>query len=137
MNATDYKLWQNAWRVGFAPQLLDAELVALRDALRDDDPRLMQGGTVSVRATAGYSIKCACAIAFCGWQGGLETFAEVEEFFAALCFEADQRLEEPAGCRWFLNWFDETPRDQMRQELLIEVEATLAARQEQPVEARP
>ncbi len=45
-----------------------------------------------------------------------------------MCFEIDQRLGEPAGCRWFLNWFDETPRDAMRQDLLGEVNLALATR---------
>lgn len=54
---------------------------------------------------------------------------QVEEFFARVCFEADQRLGEPAGCRWFLNWFDDTPRDQMRHELLTEVDRTLIERE--------
>jgi hypothetical protein len=71
-------------------------------------------------------------LGFCGWQGeGLETVAEVEEYFARLCFEVDQRLGEPAACRWFLNWFDETPRDQMRTHLLAEVQRTLAQRRSQ------
>src|SRR5262249_42196250 len=62
-----------------------------------------------------WPVEAACAVGFCGWQGdGLETVAEVEEFFARVCFEIDQRLGEPAACRWFLNWFDETPRDDMR-----------------------
>jgi hypothetical protein len=52
----------------------------------------------------------------------------VEEFFARMCFEIDQRLGEPAGCRWFLNWFDETPREEMRQQLLAEVKRALAQR---------
>jgi hypothetical protein len=44
-------------------------------------------------------------VGYCAWQGdGLETVAEVEEFFARVCFEADQVLGEPAACRWFLNW---------------------------------
>jgi hypothetical protein len=30
--------------------------------------------------------------------------------------------------RWILNWFDETPRDQMRRDLLPEVERELALR---------
>ena len=36
---------------------------------------------------------------------------------------------EPAGCRWFLNWYDETPRDDMRRMLLAEVNRALARRQ--------
>jgi hypothetical protein len=75
-----------------------------------------------------------CALGFCGWQGDdLESVGQVEEFFARACFEADHRLGEPAACRWFLNWFDDTPRDQMRRELLAEVELALAQRL--PIEA--
>jgi hypothetical protein len=66
---------------------------------------------------------------FCAWQGdGLETVGEVEEYFARICFEADQRLGEPAAVRYFLNWFDDTPRVEMRRELLDEVNGTLAER---------
>jgi hypothetical protein len=48
--------------------------------------------------------------------------------FARASFEADQRLGELAGCRWFLNWFDETPRAEMRRLLLAEVNRALAQR---------
>jgi hypothetical protein len=76
-----------------------------------------------------WPVEAACALGFCGWQGDhLETVGEVEEFFAKLCFEADQRIGEPAACRWFLNWFDDTPRNVMRQELLNEVKLALAER---------
>ena len=27
-----------------------------------------------------------------------------------MCYEVDQSMGEPAGCRWLLNWWDETPR---------------------------
>jgi hypothetical protein len=74
-------------------------------------------------------VERACALGYCGWQGdGLESVGEVEEFFARACFEADQRLGEPAACRWFLNWYDDTPREAMRQQLLGEVNWTLAQR---------
>jgi hypothetical protein len=77
-------------------------------------------------------------VGFCAWKGdGLETVAEVEEFFARVCFEADQVLGEPAACRWFLNWFDETPRDEMRRQLLPEVNRVLAQRLGQNVEIDP
>ena len=58
----------------------------------------------------------------------METVAEVEEFFARACFEADQCLGEPAACRWFLNWFDDTPRDEPRRQLLPEVNRLLTQR---------
>jgi hypothetical protein len=76
-----------------------------------------------------WPVEGACALGFCGWQGDhLTTVGEVEEFFAKCCFEADRRLGEPAACRWFLNWFDDTPRKEMRRELLDEIEHTLAER---------
>ena len=76
-----------------------------------------------------WPVEAACALGYCGWQGEtLDTVGQVEEFFARACFEADQRLGEPAACRWFLNWFDDTPRAEMRQLLLTEVQRSLAQR---------
>ena len=124
--------WQKVWREGVAPLLSTASLDALQSALLDDDGRLLQGATTSpppLQCVQDWPCEGACAIGYCGWQGdGLETVAEVEEFFAQMCFEVDQRLGEPAACRWFLNWFDETPRGQMRDQLLPEVRRVLAER---------
>src|SRR6266702_6132267 len=124
--------WRNVWRKGVAPLLSTVSLEALRQALVNDDDRLLQGATTTpppLQCVQDWPVEAACALGYCGWQGdGLETVAEVEEFFARMCFEVDQRLGEPAGCRWFLNWFDETPRDDMRRQLLGEVNRTLAQR---------
>jgi hypothetical protein len=124
--------WRKVWREGFAPVLSTAGLQALRKALTADDTRLIQGSTSSpppLMCVQDWPVEAACALGFCAWQGeGLETVAEVEEFFARTCYEADQRLGEPAVCRYFLNWFDDTPRPQMRKLLLEEVNQTLAER---------
>jgi hypothetical protein len=124
--------WRKVWRDGLAPVLSSEGLEALKQALESDDPRLLQGATTTpppLQCVQDWPVEAACGVGFCGWQGdGLETVAEVEEFFARVCFEVDQRLGEPAGCRWFLNWFDETPRDDMRRLLLGEVGRTLAQR---------
>lgn len=124
--------WLESWRDGFAPILSTSALEALRTALLADDPRLTQGSTTTpppLMAVSGWPCEAACAIGYCGWQGDdLETVGQVEEFFARICFEADQRLGEPAACRWFLNWFDDTPRDVMRRDLLAEVESVLSKR---------
>ena len=124
--------WRKVWRDGFVPVLSTAGLAALRDALRGDDPRLTQGSTTTpppLMCVQDWPCEGACALGFCGWHGeGLGTVGEVEEFFARVCFEADQRVGEPAACRWFLNWFDETPRGDMRQQLLPEVNRSLAQR---------
>lgn len=124
--------WRKVWREGMAPLLSTPGLEALQRALTTDDARLLQGVTTTpppLQCVQDWPVEAACALGYCGWQGeGLETVAEVEEFFARMCFEIDQRLGEPAACRWFLNWFDETPRDEMRELLLDEVNRFLAQR---------
>jgi hypothetical protein len=124
--------WRKVWREGLAPQLSMAAVEALERALQEDDPRLLQGATTTpppLQCVQDWPVEAACVLGYCGWQGEhLETVAEVEEFFARACFEADQRLGEPAACRWFLNWFDDTPRDEMRRLLLSEVRRTLRQR---------
>ena len=130
--------WRKVWREGVAPLLSTESLEALRSGLVHDDPRLIQGATTTpppLQCVQDWPVEAACGLGYCGWQGdGLETVAEVEEFFARTCFEIDRNLGEPAGCRWFLNWFDDTPRDEMRRELLNEVLLALAERS--PVEQR-
>lgn len=124
--------WRKVWREGVAPLLSTPALEALQGALASDDARLLQGATTTpppLQCVQDWPVEAACALGFCGWRGeGLETVAEVEEYFARTCFEIDQRLGEPAACRWFLNWFDETPRDEMREMLLAEVQLALAQR---------
>jgi hypothetical protein len=124
--------WRKVWREGVVPLLSTESLDALRQGLVNDDARLIQGATTTpppLQCVQDWPVEAACGLGYCGWQGeGLETVAEVEEFFAKMCFEIDRNLGEPAGCRWFLNWFDETPRDAMREQLLAEVNRALALR---------
>lgn len=125
--------WQDVWRDGFARVLPVAGLVALRDAILRDSPQLIQGSTSvppPLAAVQDWACEGACAVSFCGWKGddGIETVGEVEEFFSRACFEADQLLGEPAACRWFLNFFDDTPRAEMLPKLLAEVELAIASR---------
>ena len=124
--------WRNVWRNGFVPVLTTRGLIQLRDALRNDDFRLVQGATTNpppLLCVQDWPVEGCCALGFCGWLGdGLETVGEVEEYFAKCCFEADERLGEPAACRQFLNWFDDEPRAQMRRDLLAEVELAIAER---------
>jgi hypothetical protein len=124
--------WRKVWRDGLAPQLSTAGLEALHQGLVTDDPRLLQGATRTpppLQCVQDWPVEAACVLGYCAWQGeGLETVAEVEEYFARACFEADQLLGEPAACRWFLNWYDDTPRNEMRRLLLAEVNRTLSQR---------
>jgi hypothetical protein len=129
--------WRKVWREGLAPQLTTSGLESLWLALVSDDPRLLQGATTTpppLACVQDWPVEAACVLGYCGWQGdGLERVAEVEEYFARACFEADQRLGEPAACRWFLNWFDDTARDEMRRLLLFEVNCELAHRRGQNI----
>lgn len=124
--------WQKVWREGFAPSFSKEGLVGLAIALRDDDRRLMQGSTTTpppLQCVEDWPCEAADAIATVGWVGNtLVTVGEVEEFFARACFEADQRLGEPAACRHFLNWYDDTPRNEMREVLLREITTNLLDR---------
>jgi hypothetical protein len=125
-------MWRRVWREGLAPHLSTAALEALRRALISDDPRLVQGTTCSPPALQALSqrpVETACALGYCGWQGeGLTRVGEVEDYFQRICDGADERMAERAVCRFFLNWYDDTPRDAMRPLLLAEVEETLRRR---------
>lgn len=126
--------WRRVWREGFAPDIGVDGLLALLKALREDDERLTQGSTTTpppMNCVLDWPCEGACLIGYCGWIGekeGEATVGEVEEYFARLCFQADQRIGEPAACRYLLNWFDDTPRDEMRYELEKEVVLALAER---------
>jgi hypothetical protein len=125
--------WQRSFREGIAPLFSTRALLALQRALTQDDPALIQGATTEpppLQAVQECPVEAACAVAYAGWQGeGLATVGEVEDFFARICFGADKALGEPAGCRWFLNWFDEALRGQMRLALMAEINLALAGRQ--------
>jgi hypothetical protein len=131
--------WRQVWREGFVPELSTAALEALREGLVTDDPRLQQGATTTpppLLSLMDWAVEAACALGYCGWRGeGLKTVGQVEEYFARLCYEADLRLGEPTACRHFLNWYDDTPREVVRRELLAEVELALAQRQAKPTPA--
>ena len=122
--------WEKCWRQGFAPLISDEGLLELAKALRDDDPKLIQGQTCTT--DGGHRIGLvtgACAISYAGWKGDeLTGWDEIEAFFTMCCWKVDQTFGEPASCRYFLNWVDETPRDQMRNELLEEVKKTIEMR---------
>lgn len=125
--------WRQVWREAVAPLMPTEGLHALKEALESNDSTLLQGATTSpppLSCCQEWPVEAACPIGYCGWRGlGLETVAEVEEFFARTCFEADYTMGEPAGVRFFLNWADETPREEMRKQLLDEVVRELWGRE--------
>jgi hypothetical protein len=140
--------WRLVWRTGLAPVLPTAGLEALAAALKADDHRLTQGSTTTpppLMCVQDWPVECACAVALAAGVATLGGFADeratgrttnahaatvgaVEEAFAKAMYDADCALGEPGTVRFFLNWFDDTPRDEMRAELLPEVERELQRR---------
>lgn len=123
--------WQKVFREGLAPLLSTEQLEVLRQGLIMNDPRLGQGFTTEpppLRCVKDWDVEKVDLIGYCGWFDGLRTVGEIEEFFARTCFKMDSLLGESAGCRWLLNWYDETPRQEMRERLLLEVNLALSSR---------
>lgn len=128
--------WRTIWRDGFAHVLPLDGLESLAEALRADDPRLTQGSTTTpppLMCVQDWPCEGACAIGWTKYKGGDVRVGDVEQHFYDVCKAADDRLGIPAACRWFLNWFDDTPRADMRRELLAEVERAIQTRTGQPV----
>lgn len=121
--------WEQVWTKAISKLVSTAGLEALKQALETNNPELRQGHIttpVPWHNTVSLPVESACAISFCGWRGeDLNTVGEVEEYFARICFGIDQLLNSPASCRFFLNWFDQTPREEMRTKLLEAVNRTL------------
>jgi hypothetical protein len=126
--------WKLVVREGFFPGLSTKALEGVLPLLKANDPRLCQESTTEpapLMCVQDWPVKAACFLGLCGWAERdfqETTVGDIEGFFATQCFQADQRLGEPAGCRWFLNWHDDSPRDRMLLELVGEVEAELARR---------
>jgi hypothetical protein len=106
--------------------------VALEGALDLDDPRLSQGDTVSplpLHPHAFRRVRGACPIAYAGWKAdGLLIVADPEEFFARIVAGAGERLGDPSAAGYFLRWWDDGRRDEVRQRLLTAVRRALARR---------
>jgi hypothetical protein len=133
--------WRSIWRDGFTPSLSTRGLLALREGLAEDDFRLTQGRTTWPLCTPKFAqspCEGACVLGYAAWQGERRpSVGEVDEFFGLCCWEADERLGHPGACREFLNWYDDVPRDEMRREMLAEVELELAHRDPPPMVSPP
>lgn len=123
--------WRIVWRDGIAPNLPVDGLRALLKALVEDDKALVQGRMCSPPVYKGFEnqlIVAACAISYPGWCSGMRTVGELEKFIGKICDAADKKFEEPAACRYFINWFDSSPREVMRRELIPEVQLEISKR---------
>lgn len=125
--------WREVWRNGFAPGFSTEVLEHLWQALKIDDIRLAQGSTCTpppLMCVADWPVEACDFLVFGEWaaRGFNLTVGEAEEIFAKRCFDADTLLKEPAACRWLLNFWDDSPRNEALSFLLAEVERELARR---------
>lgn len=124
--------WVRVWREGISPQLSTAALEALRAGLMTDDARICQGTTTEpppLPACDDFPCERADPVAFALWVGdGLTTVREIHDRWAEVMAKCDALLEETTVCRWFLTAIDEMTREDMRRQLLAEVNASLASR---------
>lgn len=127
--------WRKVWREGIAPQLSTKALEELRYGLERDSDFLLQGATTSpppMQSVLDWPCEGNCIITYGAWMADeCNTVGECEEYFAKVCFEADSRLGEPAAVRYFINWYDDAPRDEMRREMMREVTNELQVRWEE------
>lgn len=135
MTVQDVMVWQSVWRKGIAPSLPTDGLLFLYRLLATDDERLIQGATCSpppLQAVQDWPIEAGDAIIACFWKGEPITVQKAEEAFAKTAYECDMRMGETAVFRHYLNWYDDTPRPNMRRELLREVTTLLCQRHKAP-----
>ena len=121
--------WRRSWRLGFLPSLPVDGLRVLLTALESNDRRLLQGATTApppLQCVQDWPVEAGDPVVLTFWCfQPSTTVGEAEEFFARACYDADQRLGEPTGCRWLLNWWDETPRPTALRLLAEEVHQNL------------
>ncbi len=123
--------WRSCWRRGIAPQLSTSGLEALRKGLIDDDPKLLQGATTSpppLQCVEDWPCERACPLGYPAMQTGSVTVRQVERAFSRLCEGAEKTMKEVAPARQLITWWDNTPRQTARVELLAEVNRSLAER---------
>src|SRR5437868_6808018 len=129
--------WQRVWRVGLVPQFTVAGLEGLRKALLEDRPSLITGSTMMpppLMSMQHEAVEAVCPLCYAlldGMRPEAVSVGPMEERFAETCIRAEQLCGEPAAARFFLNRVDETPREQMRRELLAEVERALPGHEQE------
>jgi hypothetical protein len=133
--------WRAALRIGFIPQWSLEQLIVLKEALLKDDPALTQGSTTTpppLMSVQEWPVEACCPITYPGWKGlGLVTVGDCEAFFAESCHRADELLGEMGACKWYINYLDETARDEMRRELIREIDRAIEERASEQSETTP
>ena len=121
-----------SWKKSFA-HIADVcgvpALQVLRTAVSENYCSLIQGTTVAYEPATnpGDRTVCgACAVGYMYWKADDMDFADdVEEAVAATFSEVAKKAGWDRAPDLFTNWYDETPRDEMRRELLPVIDANI------------
>ncbi len=118
--------WRLILREGFFPAIPVEGLAALLEAVKTDDPELIQG--LTTKENSRNEMMAGDLITYCVWKGfGLTTVAEVEEKYTDLCNYIDANMGIHS-VRQLSQWYDHQPRDMMRLLLRQEIEHALEHR---------
>jgi hypothetical protein len=134
----DLTTWRRVWRDGIAPQLTTKGLQGLKAALVRNDPRLITGAICyppPLLCMQHQPVQQCCPLSWALLEGHLPEAVSVgplEQRFAECCWTACERLGEPGAIRYFLNAVDEWSRDELRQNLLPEVDWALTQQDQAP-----
>lgn len=124
--------WRQVWRTGIVQQVDSRSLAILWEALKKDDPRIIQGATTvptPVLQMMDQPVESADVIAFIGWQCfGAAKVAEAEDFWFRVFRESNSKTNCPDSACYFLNWYDSCPRNEMRESLIAEITREIAIR---------
>lgn len=127
--------WRRYFRHGIAPLVENAQLEYVLGILKSDSEKMCQGDTVILR-------KVIAESGLTYYHGDLPP---VSGCFVSLIHMSDEKLTAnevdakfgPFLCRvglnhglssHFINWFDDSPREEVRRELIAEIELVLDAR---------
>lgn len=132
--------WRLVLRDGFLPGWSSDVLEKAIVLLEADSPKIVQGSTTTpppLMCMQDWAVEACDIVAFCSTPDCLEaTVGQAEEGFARACFETDSRLGEPAACRWFLRFFDDTPRAEVFRLLIEEFKLELSKRISLPADLK-
>jgi hypothetical protein len=129
--------WQRVFRLGILPDVSTKALHAFRQALIEDSPLLIQGSTTSppaLHCVTDWTVEGACGLCWLTTDGDkpdVFTVGQLERLFMDAAWECYKRLGEPGAIRYWLNWFDDAPRGEMRAALLAEIDRAIAERERQ------
>lgn len=128
----DLEKWQVVWREELAKRLSVKQLLALRLAVLENDGRLVQGVVTHpppLQVVAEWPIEGGCALVIGLWgMDGQVSVYEMAKRYYEMIKEADAALPVGLTIDDFLDFFDNTSREEMLKRMLGEIDVVLDQR---------